>query len=114
MYRVAVHLFGATSSPSVASYALRRTATDDVEKSDNNIFDGLLSSLKAALNKSILIRETQETKELCALCGFKLEKYVSTNRDLYKHIPRDAVNQDVLAAHGNVLELPTVKVLGVD
>lgn len=27
-YRMAVHLFGATSSPSVASYALRRTAED--------------------------------------------------------------------------------------
>ena len=40
-YQMLVHLFGATSSPSCASYALRKTATDNQGEFDIQMIDTL-------------------------------------------------------------------------
>lgn len=41
-YRMMVHLFGATSSPSCASYALRRTAEDGGSKTTSEVVETVL------------------------------------------------------------------------
>lgn len=85
-YRMTVHLFGAVSSPSCASYALRRTSDDNkcdfsaetvqVVKQNFYVDDCLLSLCSEE-------EAIQIVKALTALCkkgGFVLEKWVSNSR----------------------------------
>lgn len=79
-YRMVVHLFGATSSPSVASYALRRTAEDRrgtaapeaVETVLRNFYvDDCLKSVATEEEAVVLVKSL---RDLCAEGGFILTK----------------------------------------
>ncbi len=92
-YRMVVHLFGATSSSSCASYALKRTAEDNTgyfsaeatNTVKNNFYVGDL--LKAVDTENHAIRLCKELKSLCASGGFKLTKWISNNRAVLASIP---------------------------
>lgn len=88
-----VRIFGATSSSSCASYALKRTAEDNtgcfsVEATNtvkNNFYvDDLL---KAVDTENHAIRLCKELKSLCASGGFKLTKWINNNRAVLASIP---------------------------
>ena len=92
---MAVHLFGATSSPSVASYALRRTAEDRkntvapeaVETVLRNFYvDDCLKSVSTEKEAVVLVKDLQN---LCKEGGFTLTKWVSNSREVLSSIPAE-------------------------
>lgn len=82
-YQMTRHVFGGTSSPSCANYALRRTANDNKEHFDEFILNTIQRNFYVDdLLKSIPPTEdqrqfTNSIKELCSRGGFNLTKFVS-------------------------------------
>jgi hypothetical protein len=79
-YRMEVHLFGATSSPSCSSYALQRTARDNsqdftdeaVSTIKNNFYvDDCLKSVKTSEQAINLVKELTD---MLSMGGFRLTK----------------------------------------
>ena len=105
-YEMCVHLFGAISSPSVAGYALRKTATDCImthgEAAVNAVLrnfyvDDFCKSERSDDEASNMIRDVDS---VCATRGFNLTKMVSSSRQVLNNIPvekreKDCQNHDL-------------------
>lgn len=116
-YRMCVHLFGATSSPSCASYALRRTAQDaaattspEATQTNNFYVDDCLRSVATEKGAVNLVKELTE---LCARGGFHLTKWVSNSTALLCSIPGDERAAEVKDLDLQQDELPVERALGV-
>ncbi|XP_078493996.1 uncharacterized protein LOC144749513 [Ciona intestinalis] len=116
-YRMTVHIFGATSSPSCASFALRRTAKDNipgvseeaVESVMKNFYvDDLLKSVETEERALSLIHELDE---LLSSGGFKLTKYLSSSRYVMDKLNQSELSPSLKTL--NVACLPTDKTLGI-
>ncbi|XP_033105089.1 uncharacterized protein LOC117107502 [Anneissia japonica] len=117
VYRMLVHLFGATSSPSCAGYALRRTAADNesehnvaaVETVRNNFYvDDCLKSVKTTEEA---IELSSQLRELLAKGGFRLTKWLSNDRQVLEKIPKSETAATVFNL--DLQELPVERTLGV-
>lgn len=118
-FRRKVHLFGATSSPSCASSALRRTAEDAKEVTSaealktvlkNFYVDNCLISVATKEQAITLVRDLQD---LCSRGGFHLTKWVSNSRTVLCSIPdveRVSKVKDMDISHNT---LPMERALGV-
>ena len=94
-FRMTVHLFGATSSPGCANFALKRAADNFKElfgspplkfvKEDFYLDDGL-KSVFSTIQASALI---ESTKSLLAKGGFNLHKFISDSKEVIKAIPKE-------------------------
>ena len=92
-YRMTVHLFGATSSPGCANFALKRTAQDNEEEFGSTtanhlrrnfyVDDGLMSCPTVEEAKLSI----KSVKEMCKRGGFNLHKFVSNEKEVIKSIP---------------------------
>ncbi|KAL7883475.1 hypothetical protein SRHO_G00011330 [Serrasalmus rhombeus] len=98
-FRMTVHIFGATSSPSCASYALRRTAEDRrsiaapeaVETVLHNIY--VDDCLKSVCSEEQAIALVKDLRDLCAQGGFCLTKWDELAKWAAEHhITHNAVN----------------------
>ncbi|KAI8512020.1 hypothetical protein Bbelb_111200 [Branchiostoma belcheri] len=87
-YRMAVHVFGATSSPSCAGFALKKLAEDGegryteevLESIRNNFYvDDLLKSTSTVKEGGHLAKDTREA---CKDGGFRLTKWVSNYKEV--------------------------------
>ncbi|GAA6102810.1 uncharacterized protein LOC121911178 [Tachysurus ichikawai] len=115
-YRMVVHLFGAMSSASSASYSLRRTAEDNkgcfsaetTRTVKNNFYVDEL--LKAVDSENHAIKLCKELSLLCVTGGFKLTKWISNNKAVLASIPESERAKDVQNLN---LDLPIEKALGV-
>ncbi|XP_033103980.1 uncharacterized protein LOC117106683, partial [Anneissia japonica] len=119
-YRMCVHLFGATSSPSCAGKALKQTA-DDNEVSNNdeigrrateiirNSFyvDDCLSSVE---NAELAIQLVKRLVEILDKGGFRLTKWLSNDRSVLDSIEKSERAPSVPIS---LDELPTERTLGV-
>jgi len=94
-YQMTVHLFGATSLPSCANFALRKTANDNKQKfgieaaktlRKNFYVDDLLKSVDSIPHAVQLM---SAVKQMCAAGGFKLTKFVSYAQQVIDSIPLD-------------------------
>lgn len=92
-HRMTVHLFGATSSPSCACFALRKTAEDShaifpVEVIDtvnrNFYMDNLLKSLPSEEDAVTMV---DDLRAICNRGGFNITKWVSNSRKVLQNIP---------------------------
>ena len=95
MYRMTAHPFGARSSPSIANYALRRTAEDWGNKysvvtrqtvEQNFYGDDCFKSVESV---DKVIQVINEVRDLCQNGGFRLTKLVSNNRKVLMSIPAE-------------------------
>ncbi|XP_028404802.1 uncharacterized protein LOC114527367 [Dendronephthya gigantea] len=93
-YQMQVHLFGATSSPSCAAFALRKTAQDHGAEFDketvntvnkNFYVDDCLKSVPT-VNKAVSL--VSELTTLLAKGGFHLTKWMSNSREVLASIPQ--------------------------
>jgi hypothetical protein len=92
-YRMTVHLFGATSSPSCCNYALKKTAddhaveccTDTVATVHNNF--SVDDCLKSVSNECCAIQQVQELSDLLHEGGFHLTKWMSNSERVMATIP---------------------------
>ena len=118
-YQLAVHTFGLTSSPSVAGYALRRTADENLTNAseltlaaikEHFYVDDLLMSVRTSEQATQLVTELDS---VLGSGGFTLAKYASNRPEVLETLPADRLAlpfQDVYL-HGG--DLPTHKTLGL-
>ena len=92
-YRMTVHLFGGTWSPSCASYALKRTALDHATEYDASVVnavlhsfyvDDLLDSVDSDQQAEQLVLDL---RTMLASGGFRLTKWISNSSEVLKSIP---------------------------
>ena len=116
-FRMTVHLFGATSSPSCASFCLKQSA---------NLFDGSCSeATKTAIDKAFYVGDcllsvdsveegavmVEEMRHVLSSCGFHLTKWLSNKEEVLHSVPEEdrSSTQSSLRLKGNIEE----QVLGV-
>ena len=117
-YRMTVHLFGATSSPGCANFALKYMAKENQEKyptaaqfiiEDFYVDDGLTSQE----TEQEAVNLVKETTILCAEGGLKLHKFASNSRTVLETIPASERAPNMQALDLNFNELPMERTLGM-
>lgn len=118
-YRMTVHLFGASSSPSCANFALHRTAIDHSNTQTLEARKTILSNfyvddcLKSTETEKEIIQIAHDVKSLCSKGGFNLTKFVSNSRKLLESLSVNDRGKQVKTLDLCRDNLPTEKALGV-
>ena len=117
--RMHAHIFGATSSPAVAKYALRQTALDNAESFSSQVVETFMRSfyvddcLKSVPSVLEAISLSSELRDLAQKGGFRLTQWVSNNREVLCTIPESERAKNVKTVDLTHDELPSEKALGV-
>ncbi|XP_043241728.1 uncharacterized protein LOC122391661 [Amphibalanus amphitrite] len=118
-YRMTVHLFGATSSPSCANFALRRTATDHGTVYDRQVPGTVLNNfyvddcLVTTTSENDAINLALSLKQLCSKGGFNLTKFTSNSVIVLDSIPEADHSPKIKSLNLRIDTLPTDRALGV-
>ena len=110
-----VHLFDATSSPSCCSYALKKTAEDNIEFS-KEVIDTVNRNfyadtcLKSSPTKEEAIGLVKELPALLSRGGFRLTKWLSNEREVLSSVPD---NERAPCVSLDLEKLPKDSALGV-
>ena len=116
-HQMVVHLFGATSSPSCCSYALRKTAEDNLGDFSKNTMETVRNNfyvddcLKSLATKEEAVKLVDELPVLLARGGFRLTKWVSNEKSVMHHVP---TSERASTVDLNLERLPTERALGVE
>ena len=112
-----VHLFGATSSPSCANFALKQTANDfegeygeqaaEFIRKDFYVDDGL----KSVPTTASAVELVKNVKAMSHQGGFNLHKFLSNSKDVIKSIPE--LRAGVKEIDLDLDKLPLERTLGV-
>jgi hypothetical protein len=92
-YQMLVHLFGATSSPSCANFALRKMAEDNANEFVPSIVDIVKKNfyvddcLKSVSDEQEGVEVARKLPELLSRGGFRLTKWVSNSAAVIESIP---------------------------
>ena len=116
-FRMTVHLFGATSSPSCASFCLKQSANlfeGSCSEATNNAIDkafyvdDCLLSVDSVEEGAVMV---EEMRRVLSSCGFHLTKWLSNKEEMLHSVPEEdrSSTQDSLRLKGNIEE----RVLGV-
>ena len=118
-YRMTVHLFGATSSPSCANFALKQTANDfegqygeqaaEFIRKDFYVDDGL----KPVPTTASAVELVKNVKAMCHQGGFNLHKFLSNSKEVIKSIPEGDRTEGVKEIDLDLDKLPFEHTLGV-
>ena len=111
------HLFGASSSPSVANFCLKKTASiygtefdpDVVQTVEWNKYEDDL--MKSVDTPTTAVRLSTQLRELLAKGGFRLTKWLSNDRRVLAEIQE--TERAVSVANLDIQELPTECALGL-
>ena len=93
LYRMKVHLFGATSSPSCAAFALRLTAKEYSKFFPPNVAETVLKSfyvddlLTSANSVETAVTLIHHLRNLMQKGGFKLTKWISSSKEVMQTVP---------------------------
>ena len=119
-YRMTAHLFGATSSPSVANFALKQAANDyeaqcgydaaNFIRRDFYVDDGL----KSVPTPKDAIDLITKSKTLCKMGGFNLHKFLSNSKEVLSAIPPKEMNNTIKSLDLSKDMLPVERTLGVE
>ena len=117
VYRMAVHLFGATSSPSCASFCLRRVLEECGEDCSMRTKEIISRSfyvddcLASVSSEEEAVRVIAELRQVLSRCGFNLTKWISNSETVLATIPSEnrAEGAKLLSLEGSCKE----RVLGV-
>ncbi|XP_037553232.1 uncharacterized protein LOC119429736, partial [Nematolebias whitei] len=118
-YRMGVHLFGATSSPSCANYALRKCAEDNKADFSQQVIDTILYSfyvddcLASKCTEEEAISLYSDLRLICAKGGFHLTKWISNSRSVLAVIPEEERAKEVKDLDLDCDLLPVERALGV-
>ena len=92
-YHMEVHLFGATSSPSCANSALRKTADDDRGEFPEDIINAVKRNfyiddrLKSIKSSECAIEFVIQLRHLLSKGGFRLTKWLCYREEVLESIP---------------------------
>lgn len=118
-YRVVVHLFGATSSPSCVNFALRKCAEDNKELFSQQVFETIMHSfyvddlLTSVASEQEAISLCDDLRTICARGGFHLTKWISNSRGVLASIPEKERAKEVKDLDLDQDVLPVERALGV-
>ena len=114
-----VHLFGATTSPSCANFALKQAANDfegeygreaaNFIRNDFYVDDGL----KSVPTVTSAIELVNNVKAMCHQGGFNPQKFILNNKDVIKCIPDSDRAEGVKEIDLDLDTLPLERTLGV-
>ena len=96
IYRMTSHLFGGVWSPSVANFALKKCASDNKSDFDDNVISTIKNNfyvddcLKSVDNVIEAVSLAKGLREILALGGFNLVKFVSNSKDALHSLPECA------------------------
>ena len=102
-----VHLFGATSSPSCCSYALRKTAEDNQESFGEKTIETVRKN--SYLEEAVKL--VDELPALLARGGFRLTKWVSNERSVMHRVP---LSDRASTVDLELARVPDERALGVE
>ena len=119
VYRMCVHLFGATSSPGCANFGLKQIAADNEHifgevvanflRKDFYVDDGL----KSVSTTEEAIKLVQQSQEMCRKGGLRLHKFSSNSKEVLCTIPPEDRASDLKDIDIFSDELPIEFTLGV-
>lgn len=118
-YRMTVHLFGATSSPSCAAYALRKTGDDNQSECSSEVLQSITQNfyvddyLKSSGTPQEASRIIEELTTLCLKGGFRMEKWISNSRVVLQNIVKEERAQDLKELDLDRDQLPVERALGL-
>ncbi|XP_031425669.1 uncharacterized protein LOC116220856 [Clupea harengus] len=118
-HRMLVHIFGAVSSPSIASFALRKTAADNeccfppqvAETVRHNFY--VDDCAKSVAKESDAIQLVKDVTALCSKGGFQLTQWVSNNRAVLASIPKEHRAKEIKTLDLDKDSLPIERALGL-
>ncbi|XP_028410841.1 uncharacterized protein LOC114533508 [Dendronephthya gigantea] len=116
-YRMVKHLFGATSSLSVANFCLRKTAELNSEEFDDVTIETVKRNmyvddlLKSTNTTDKAIRLVQQLRELLQKGGFRLTKWFSNDKLVLATVPESERTKSMINLKGD--RLPTENTLGL-
>ena len=119
-YRIAVHLFGATSSPACANFALKTTANSNEEKFGKRLADFVRQNfyvddgLQSVGTPEEAVAILEGGRELCKAGGFNLHKFVCNNKPVVEQIPEDLRAKNLQRLDLRHDTLPVERTLGVE
>ncbi|XP_078344112.1 uncharacterized protein LOC144629777 [Oculina patagonica] len=118
-YRMVVHLFGSTSSPSCASFGLRRTAQDNAREFPPEVIDTVLRNfyvddcLKSVPSTELAIRLREDLSQLLERGGFRLTKLSCNKKEVLETIPTSDIARSLVDLDLNADALPIERTLGI-
>ena len=118
-HQMLVHIFGAKSSPSVASYALRKTAQDNKQDFSQEVVDAVFRDfyvddlLKSFPDSERAIEVSKQLQELLARAGFELTKLISNSRTVLSAFPVEERAPHIKSLDLKSESLPMDRALGI-
>ena len=115
-YRMCVHLFGATSSPACANYALHKAVEDS--SGDQETIDAVFKNfyvddcLKSLPTTEEAVKFVDEMTTACSKGGFEIAKWISSSRVVNEALPESKRAETIQHLDMNDV-LPTERALGV-
>lgn len=119
-HRTKVHLFGLTSSPSCASFALRKCADDSGHHYSEETVDKLLycfyvdDCIVSVATEEEAVLLYQDLVSLCSRGGFSLTKWMSNRPKVLEAIPENHRAKGMEGLNMELDSLPVERVLGVE
>lgn len=119
-HKMTVHLFGATSSPSCASFALRKCAEDHSQQFSADVVQTVLQNfyvddcLKSVATEEEFITMCQDLMNICSYGGFRLNKWVSNRQKVLDSIPKSELAKEMKTLDLDQDELPVERALGLN
>ena len=116
-HQMLVHLFGATSLPSCASFSLKRMALDNQGEFDSETIETVSRNfyvddcLKSVSTTEKAVQLSSQLRELLSRGGFRLTKWISNDRNLIASVPMTERAPSVVNL--DLDDLPTERTLGV-
>jgi hypothetical protein len=117
-HRMTVHIFGAVSSPSCATFALLKTAEDNQHDYPAEVVDTVRQSfyvddcLKAVSSVEKAAWLYRNLKSMCSKGGFHLNKWISNHRSILAMIPEEEKAKEVKTLNLDRDKLPMERALG--
>lgn len=96
-----VHLFGAVSSPSIANFALKKTASDNEEEHGTLVADTMRKNfyvddcLRSVSSEDAAVKLIEGLCQSCQKGGFHLTKFTSNRRAVLQCIPEVEWSKEV-------------------
>ena len=118
-HRMLVHVFGATSSPSCANYALKSTADDNKNQFDSEVVDTLRTNfyvddcLRSTSTEDKAVTLAHELSAICEKGGFHLTKWISNRKSVMESIPMCERAETTKNLDLDSNSLPSHKALGM-
>ena len=118
-YQMTVHLFGATSSPSVTNFALCKTTVDNGASNDKAVADTVEKNfyaddcMKSVPTPKEGIDQAKDLRDMITNGGFKLTKWISNDLEVLESIPEQLRAKDVKDMDLWKSVLPIKRALGV-